>query len=939
MKLVSSSPALSLSVLFTATLVACGGGSDTASAPPPPAATTVKITGKAVDGPLQGAIACYDLNDNGACDSGEPTSAPSDADGNFSFDVDTAVAGRHRVVVDVPATAIDKDTGAAVGTGFTLQSPATSSATQAVFVSPLTTLVQAQIDTTGATLSAATEFIQTQAGLSVSPLADFTAGTSTANRQAANVARLVVLTTQQQNTAVASVVGTADISGSTITARDLNKVVAQAVIAALPTVAATVADPTVANATGAALQTALTAAAQTVVAQTGLTVSTAAASVGVNKLPPDLSAASSPRASATLTALRYTSANNWYYRTLESSAADNTPDANGNLRYYDVHKESTVSNYAGNAGVVNAWALGTARARSGDLHWTGSTWAACSFGQRYTSTVRDAQGRSSYDFCDGYELGSSTRSAVDIAGRSIASVFSDTIRQFPGSANGVAYANWGPADLSVFGSATFPTGSKLFYQNNTVTKAAFAYDVQASNALLAFASAVAAGGDARTGSPTCGQVTPANSASFQTPVSTLEDLVARNPGTPCLFNPGTNADGSSGADNQWWSNATVSLGSVVNLVQALPLGTNNYYSTTGLLRVAFAANNVASFYQCLQRRLDGSTRNCTAIGSGTYAIQTLGDARVMTFTGLPAVAQKLGYTRVFIERGGKVWFGYQSPVGVTNALLRLNLEATNAVFAPLGMPAVKPVTQASDFSAAATAALATARGVFGAASDTGAIVFRFGDNGRFLVGQADPANTLTREQSGAELGYFDTDPATGRFSTLIEVDSNLTVGLSHPELNPTLSFTATQINLVNSDGTPESFPRLVGGTTGILGLWALGSATDLKVQHFAFFPNGRVLMADSLGVTVQGSQCQINRQGPPGAEFASYTFDAIAGTLRVFNKLYDTNGCAGFFDSAAATPNTEANFTVVFSTDNTTATVTNAANTAEVYTFYRIAAQ
>ena len=64
--------------------------------------------------------------------------------------------------------------------------------------------------------------------------------------------------------------------------------------------------------------------------------------------------------------------------------------------------------------------------------------------------------QSSYEYCDRLEEGNSVRSAVDLAGKSIASVFSDTIRSFPGGANGVNYADWGPADLSVFGTTAFP---------------------------------------------------------------------------------------------------------------------------------------------------------------------------------------------------------------------------------------------------------------------------------------------------------------------------------------------------------------------------------------------------------------------------------------------------------------------------------------------------
>ena len=907
-----------------------GGGNDAAS---PPVATMATISGVAADGPLQGASACYDLNDNSACDTTEPAGS-TDANGRFSFDVPAAEAGRHRVVVVVPATAIDKDTGAAVGTAFTLVAPATGSATQAVFASPLTTLVQQHMDGTGASLADASAFIQAQAGLAISPLADFTAAASAGNSQASRVARLVVLTTARQTSAVSGVVNTVDLSGATITAADVRRAVDAATVAALPGIASAAADPAVAGASGAALQAALRTAADAVVAGNGLTGPQLAAAIGVLRLPPD-TAANTPTAGATLTAFRYTSADNWLTRTLEASAADSTPAAAGKVRYYSVYRQSEPSNFSPN-GVVHAWATGNSRDRAGDLHWNGTGWMSCALSDRNESSQRDAQGRTTYEFCKKREEGASRRVAVDLNGKKIADVFRDAIRTFPGGANGVDYANWGPTDLATFGNATFPAGAKLYYQTNTVLKTAPTYDVQPSNVVFAYTAAIAAGGDARNAAPSCSTVTAANDASLRSQVTTLEDLVARNPGVPCRFNMGTNSDGSSGATNDWWSNSTVSIGTIANS-QVLPTGTSNYYTTSGYVRVAFAATgNAVTFLHCLQRRNGGSVRNCSAIGTGTYAIQTLGDARVMTFSAQPALNQRLTYTRVFVERGGKVWFGFTSRLGATD-YVRLNTEATNAAFAPLGLPPVRPVTRASDFSAATAAALATAKGAWGTATNTEATVFRFGDGGRFLLGQAAPANTVTREQTGGELGYFDLDTATGRYSSLLEVDSDQTAGTSHPHAADTLTISATAI-LSNSG---VSFPRLAGGTTGIVGLWAVGSATDLSVVHLAFFGNGKVLLVDNVGDT-SGGQCTIDRQGPPGAEFASYTFNAATGALRVFGKVYDTNGCRGIFDSSTqavmnGNANTEANFVITFSADGKNATVTEAGEPQT--TIYRIASQ
>lgn len=936
-------PASLLGLFSACCLVACGGGGGgdgPSPVPPPPVspppASSVTISGKAVDGALQGATACYDLNDNGACDSTEPASTPTDASGAFQITVQPADAGKHRVVVEVPATAIDADTGAAVGTAFTLQSPATGTAVaHNVFASPLTTLVQIQMDRSGLTLAAAADLVKTQAGLTVSPLEDFTAGSGAGQVQAAKVARLVQLTSLQQASTLATIVGQVDLSGAPITAADVARQATGATIEALPVIGAKVLEPAIANATGGSLQTALLAAAQAVVAEAGISAGEAKVNVGVGRLPVDTSTGS-PGPSVSLTALRYTDANNWYYRALEGSTADNTPDANNVLRYYEVHQLSESSGFNPN-GVAYGWGYNNNRARTGDLHWDGSAWVACSLGDRYTSTKRDAQGRSTYNYCKNGEIGSSTRSLVDVSGQGIASVFTNTIRTFPGSASGLAYGAWGPADLGLFGSATFPAGSKLIYQSNSITGTAFFFDPSNTGVVTAYSAAIAAGGDARTNPSLACAVNPTPAPNA---VATLESLVATNPGQPCVFAKSVSGADSTLDPNEWWSNSTASLGVLTGGV-AQPQGTGNYYSTDLRLRVAFApTGNATRYYSCFTRASTGSARNCTQIGSGTYAIQTLGDARVMTFTGLPAITQRTGFTRVFVERGGQVWYGYKNPSGVTNAALRLNLQATTAVFSALpGLPPVRPVTQPSDMSADSQVALATMKGVWGEATDTDAFIFRFADNGRFLMGQAGPENLQTREQTGAELGWFEYDAATKKFRSLLEVDSNLTAGTSHPnaaELDTTMTVSASQLALSNGN----VFNRLSAGASGITGLWALGSATDLKTQHFAFFPNGKVLMIDPLGDTSNGA-CTAARQGPSGGEFASYTFDVATGALRVFGKVYDTNGCAGFFDSSqgavnGGTANTEANFTVTFSGDGKSATVTDGVDS---FTLYRVAIQ
>ena len=934
----------------TALLAACsgGGGGSDPTAPPPPAPGTVAISGRAVDGALRGATACYDLDDNGGCDSAEPRSAPTASDGSFRIDVAPADAGRHAVVVDVPADAIDADTGSTVPRAFTLRAPATGAAgAQAVFVSPLTTLVHAYMADSGASRADAEQLVQSLGALELSPLADFTAQTGAAGTAAARLARLAQLTANEQRLALANA---APVGGVAPTAAEIEREASSALLAALPALAGTLADPLIANASGAALQTLLQAQARTLAAQAGPSAEALRAALTARRLaepaPPP-----TPTAGGSLTALRYTDADNWFMRTLQQSADDTVADAQGYQRYNDVRLQASPGGVPGNASVTYAWAFGTSRARAGDLHWNGSAWVGCSLTARYLTRTRDAQGRGDYVYCDGWETGTGIRRFVDLTDHRLDDVVRDQIRSFPGSSAGVAFRDWGPGNLALYGDAVFPAGAYLIYQSNTVTSTAFSYDVQANNVVNVFNAAVSAGGDARAQPGLACNDPLQNSSAATTPADTLETLIARNGGKPCQFNPGGTTPNVSGATNEWWGNATVGLGDLAG-VNTLPPGTGAYYNTTAALRVSFAANGSgALFHRCYRRASDSSPRNCSLLGLGSWKIQTLGDARVLSFNVMPALAQKLGYARVFVERGGKVYFGYKNAVGGTSIEPRLNLVAANAVAFQLGLPRIRPVTQPGTATGARAAALATLKGAWGGADPggTAATVFRFGDNGRFFLAEATAPDGFLREQSGAELGWLDYDPAAQQISTLLEVDSSLTSGTSHPSafeqpvtISPTLL----------SFGSGGTAPRLPSVATNLVGLWALGSATDLSVPHLAFFGNGRFMLVHHQGNPAPGD-CFNGSAGdgqcPPGVEFGSYTYNPAVtlptpspATLRLFAVLYDTNGCAGAFNNCPAAAaigavNTEANFVLTLSADGTT--LTTQRGTDPVLTWFRVPPQ
>lgn len=685
-----------LRALFTAaaalTLAGCGGGSGNNAPPtggnpnPPPPPPAVTITGIVADGPLQGATACYDLNDNAACDAGEPTSTLTDAAGAYAISVAPGDAGAHAVIVDVPATAIDSTTGAPIGTALTFRAPATGSgAPQSVFVSPLTTMVAGQMRATGMSAADAAAYVQAQAGLAISPLADFT-GNAPAQQQAALLARLAVQTQIALLNTLALQLGTTAANGTTVTASDIAAAAADALRGALPALAATAASSTISGA--ADVQAALVAAAQELVrTQPALEPTQALAVVEAAKLSNGVTLLNTP--AATLRALRFTDASNWTMRYMAANAADNTPDAQGLVRFYDVHRAST-------AGAIQTWGYHTLPARAGDLHWNGSQWIDCPLGTRSTQTQRDAAGRSQYDYCNGFERGSSTRTELDIGGQTMASVITNLIRPTPGEDSGVAYADWGPADLGLLGNATFPSGARLFYQTSIPTFNAFAHDVNAP--ATTFGTAAAAGGNVPLLPPGTPSSTLACHQAFvgvlsASNVGTLEQLAANNPGTPCIENQQSDAAGSSLTPNVWWGATSVSLGNVSDA--ATP--PSPFYAATANLRVAFVPNSTqVKYLSCYVRTTTGgAARNCSEIGGGSYVIEPqLANgqvvSRVMSFSNLPAVAQRLNFNRIFVERGGTVYAGYRGVDNVARATVRLNLDAANALLGTLGIAAIAP---------------------------------------------------------------------------------------------------------------------------------------------------------------------------------------------------------------------------------------------------------
>lgn len=691
MKITLKRLALGIASAGLMTIYGCGGGGGGSAAAPSTSSVPVTV----IDGAIQFATVCLDKNSNGACDTGEP-SGKTDAAGKVTLTVDAADVGKYPVIAVVGTDAIDADTGA-VPVPFTLSAPADSVGV----VSPLTTLVQQTVASTGASTTDAAAAVQAATNLSVSLFQDYTqvAAPTDGSLSAATVARMVVITTQQQSTAVASALGTTAIDGATITQADLDKAVQQKLLELLPALVTALSDPAVLTATTSAdKEAALLAAATTLLAtNSALTPTSVATAVAINTQvsSPTTTASAPVTAGFNLRALNFTDTSNYFVRVNGASLAQNTPDANNKVRYVERRQRA-------NAGNLAIWGPGSEPKRGAQLHWNGSAWVNCPINFENTSSVRDAQGNSMYNYCDNTDTGKSNRAAFDITGKTLVSVITD-IRAL-GYTDLSIGDNTAPALSTLLGSTTFPTGSSLLYQSSTSLTTAISYypgsgnPVGVSSVVNQYTKAVSDGGDATTQGSGVG----CNSTEFQgnsngTSSTTLEGMISAMTGTPCSFAvPASftyNGVKYTSLDSveEAWGQSTADIGTIgtypVNTGETAP----GYFSGNVKLRVAFKGTGTSpvTYYACKEKFKTGGIRNCTFLGTGSYSITTLGDARVLKLNNLPAQIAALTDTRVFVERGGLVYFGGQSKPGVSNRA-SLNTVAATALLNQLGLPPVDP---------------------------------------------------------------------------------------------------------------------------------------------------------------------------------------------------------------------------------------------------------
>lgn len=608
-----------------ALLAGCGGSS---SSDPAPVAQPAAITGVVADGPLQGARVCYDLNDNAVCDASDVMAAAlTDANGRYSLSVPADVAGKHAVVAEVPATAVDKDTGQAIGAALVFRSPATALAgDQQVFVSVLSTAVAELGAAQALSLADAQARVKSSLGLTASPLADFTAagGDPAAALSAKALTGLAVDAVKLAAAAQADAGQTSALLRNVLTAQ-------------LDVLADALAGSSAASAAGKASDAVAAAKA-------AMNLDAATVKAVADALKPAAPAATDPAGPfVSVRRFAYTDANNHSYTLF---VGDNSQtDSAGEYASNEVRR--TLS-----AGADQPF-------NRNQAYWTGNDtgWQVCALQWQVVTRVKQttlADGRiaQSSRYC-GASLNTSTVQVEDIGGKSVRDLVS-RIRAYPladsvgnhTDAKGLP-VKWGPDPALVPADAVFPAGARYSVRQTLGDQ----------------------GGTDR--------IELANKSSVRWPDG--------------RFRQATTLEQYSGMPGNLQDPAVVPANANTVFVFDLPLEDQPDATLEAVKRWRAGFDVAAlkiRFYECDLRKSDQAAINCSAQGDGTLAITQQGDARVMKVaSGFPAeITMRLAQQRFWAERSGTVFRGVRD-LPRTRYDQRLNAAGWDALRGVLGIAA------------------------------------------------------------------------------------------------------------------------------------------------------------------------------------------------------------------------------------------------------------
>jgi hypothetical protein len=205
-------------------------------------------------------------------------------------------------------------------------------------------------------------------------------------------------------------------------------------------------------------------------------------------------------------------------------------------------------------------------------------------------------------------------------------------------------------------------------------------------------------------------------------------------------------------------------------------------------------------------------------------------------------------------------------------------------------------------------------------------IVRFGANGEYVLVQitSDPSDPITGVEYGTvTIPSFDANGYKLEATTF--VDTNDTAGLSHLDACDRLRSSGDELiytsGTANEDGSctgteTEKIAKADNDPTGIVGVWAEGSLTNLQESHFAFFANGRFLHYGAPSPLL-GDIARI--------ESGTYSYNATSQTLKIETVDVDTDPADGL----------TAGFTVSFTVNaNGTATINDPLD--GVITLYRV---
>ena len=167
-----------MTLVLASLLSACGGGGGGGGGDTPKDPELPPITGRVIDGYVQGAIVFWDCNRNGMPDAGE-VQATSGLRGVYQ--IADRRAAQCPLLAQVGPGAIDEDQPLQRGRAYTLQ------AAPGAFdlITPFTTLVAGQVETAGLRVDAAAAEVASIFGLTGGVLADYKAGASAPHAAAA----------------------------------------------------------------------------------------------------------------------------------------------------------------------------------------------------------------------------------------------------------------------------------------------------------------------------------------------------------------------------------------------------------------------------------------------------------------------------------------------------------------------------------------------------------------------------------------------------------------------------------------------------------------------------------------------------------------------------------------------------------------------------------